>query len=61
MWRAFRSHYPYVALTLVGVPVLLADPALFILGFALAIGLVPCAYAQDVDEIAGRTHDADPD
>lgn len=60
MWLMFRSHYPYVALTLVGVPVLLADPALFILGFALAIGLVPCAYAPDVDEIADRTHDSDP-
>jgi hypothetical protein len=58
MWLAFRSHYPYVALTLIGVPVLLADPALFIMGFALAIGLVPCACAPDVDEIAGRTHDS---
>jgi hypothetical protein len=55
MWLAFKRHYPFVALTLVAVPLLLGDPALLILGLALAIVLIPCAYATDVDEIAERT------
>lgn len=51
MWLAFKRHYPYAAATMIGVPMLLGDPALFVLGLALAIVLVPCAYASDVDEI----------
>lgn len=61
MWSNFKGHYPYVAAALLGAPILLGDPALFILGFALSIGLVPCAYAPDVDEIAERTHDSESD
>jgi hypothetical protein len=55
MWLAFKRHYPFVALTLVAVPLLLGDAALLILGLALAIVLIPCAYATDVEEIAART------
>jgi len=54
MWEAFRRHYPYAALTMIVLPLLLGLPDLFIMGLALAIALLPCALGQDVDEIARK-------
>lgn len=60
MWqRWLRQHFPYAAAMLLITPLVLGHLALFVLMFALVIGLVPLAYGQDVDEIVERTFDPD--
>lgn len=59
MWDRFRGHYPYAACVALVTPLLLGDLALFILGMAAAIGLLPCAYGPEVDEIVRQTYERD--
>jgi hypothetical protein len=59
MWDRFRSHYPYMACVALVTPLLIGDLALFILGMAAAIALLPCAYGPEVDEIVRRTYERD--
>jgi hypothetical protein len=60
-----RQHYPYAAFALLGALLLLGDPALVIMGMALAIGGIPLAFAPEADEIArgmtGGTEQGAPD
>lgn len=53
--RLFKQHYPYgapaVCLSTLGAP----DPALFVMAFAAAIVLMPCALGEGVDDIARAT------
>lgn len=59
MWHLFKRHFPYAAAVLLVLPLLLGEGALFILTLALAIGLMPLAYGDEVDEIVERTFDTD--
>ena len=47
-----RKHYPYAVLAALGVLLLVGDPALLIMGMALAIGALPLAFGPEADEIA---------
>jgi hypothetical protein len=47
-----RQHYPYAVFAALGLLLLFGDPALLIMGMALAIGGLPLAFAPEADEIA---------
>ena len=53
--QVFKRHYPYAAPAVCLSTLAAPDPALFLLAFAAAIVLLPCAFAEDVDEIARST------
>lgn len=47
-----RQHYPYAVFAALGLLLLVGDPALLIMGMALAIGGLPLAFGPEADEIA---------
>lgn len=56
-----RRYYAYAVFAAFGLLLLVGDPALLIMGMALAIGALPLAFGPEADEIAReinrRAHD----
>ena len=54
-----KQHYPFAAPSLVSSTLGASDLSLFLLAMAAAIVLLPCAFGDQVDEIARRHRNHD--